>query len=120
MKLLPREALNMPIRAEMLRIGAVGMIFALTAAAASPSQAGGTSTTITARSHRPSYAQSTKVCFWKFNNGTPFGVSGQCPVGPGASVGTPCTCTRTVEHNVTSHAGTVIEIPAGGTSSPVH
>ena len=62
-----------------------------------------------------------KVCFWKANNGTLFGISGQCPLGQGSVVGSPCNCTRTVEHNITTHAGTVMEIPAPSAEVvPIH
>ena len=76
---------------------------------------------ITLKMHPIIPTATLKVCFWKENNGTLFGISGKCPIGQQSVVGSPCTCTRTVEHNVTSHDGTVIEIPAPSAEvTPIH
>ncbi len=61
-----------------------------------------------------------KLCFWRENNGTLFGVSGNCPAASSLEVGAPCTCERTVEHKVVVHHGTVVAAPAAGPASVIH
>jgi hypothetical protein len=45
----------------------------------------------------------TRLCMWREK-----GVVGYCPVGPATPIGSPCECTQTIEHAVTTHRGTVI------------
>jgi hypothetical protein len=61
-----------------------------------------------------------RLCAWRENNGTSFGKSGFCHWSDDATIGSSCTCERTVEHNHEVHAGTVIEKPRGSGSSAVH
>jgi hypothetical protein len=61
-----------------------------------------------------------RLCAWRENNGTSFGKSGFCHWSDDATIGSACTCERTVEHNHEVHAGTVIEKPRGSGSSAVH
>ncbi len=68
--------------------------------------------------HVPALAN--KFCVWRENNGTPFGVSGNCPAAANTEVGAPCACERTVEHKVVVHHGTVVAAPAAGPASVIH
>lgn len=62
-----------------------------------------------------------RLCAWRENNGTSFGKSGFCHWSDDATIGSSCTCERTVEHEHQVHAGAVIEAPRGsGGSSGVH
>ena len=61
-----------------------------------------------------------RLCAWRENNGTSFGKSGFCHWSDDATIGSACTCERTVEHEHQVHAGTVIEKPRGSGSSAVH
>ena len=61
----------------------------------------------------------SKFCIWHENNGTPLGIGGSCPIGPESEIGSPCTCTRTVEHKVVVHHGTVAVAPLPGQPSTV-
>lgn len=94
----------------------------LLAAIVATCMAGGAEATVSMKSkiHKVPIPPATrKICFWHENNGTAFGISGQCYVGQATPVGAPCDCDRTVEHAVQHHAGQVIEVPQGGGSPPV-
>ena len=59
-------------------------------------------------------------CVWRENNGTPFGIGGNCPMPDNSAVGAPCTCTHTVEHKIIVHHGTVVAARPPGQPSTVH
>ena len=61
-----------------------------------------------------------EFCLWRENNGTPFGISGVCAVPYDSAVGSPCTCTSTVEHKVIVKHGTVVAAPPPAPPSTLH
>jgi hypothetical protein len=68
---------------------------------------------------QPHVVNLKRLCSWKEYPQAGFPKSGFCRWSDGARVGTPCSCTRTVEHAKEEHEGSVIEAPPSGESTPV-
>ena len=62
-----------------------------------------------------------QLCFWRENNGTPLGISGNCAASAASALGSACTCMlRLQSGKFIYHHGTVIAAPETGPASNVN